>query len=216
MSMIFGDSTSVTHKVGGKDWEFWPLSVSGMFQFRKLYGPLASAIAMLTESRERDTASVYREVGEPLRGPDGRPILINGTKAIKDTETIVEAVSPELARIRAEQRQKAITGIADALTDPENLKAFAAIVIDSARLRENLGKDCPPADMLFTQISLDQLPDIIKGLAKANAGVFDPLTKALGPLFARVQGEVEKQLSANHEAPTPNQHGETSPTPSSE
>ena len=219
MGMIFGEDTSITQSVCGVDWKFWPLSVSGMYAFKSLYGPLGSAIVALTETRSTDTASVFREVGDAVRDEDGKPIMF-GNRPLRDTENSVEAISPELAKVRLSQREKAIGDVVEALMDDANKESLARIVIDSTRLKEQLpelkdGAQCPPAKSLFDQIGLDAIPDLVKGIAKANKGVFGPLTETLGPLLAQVRGEVDKRLSEN--APNPQtKHGQVSPTPSSE
>lgn len=219
MGMIFGEDTSITQSVCGVEWKFWPLSVSGMYAFKSLYGPLGSAIVALTESRSSDTASVFREVGDAVRDETGKPIMF-GNKPLRDTESSVEAISPELAKVRLSQREKAVADVVSAIMDDTNKEAFARIVIDCTRLSEQLpemkeGMKCPPAKSLFDQIGLDAIPDLVKGIAKANKGVFGPLTETLGPLLAQVRGEVDKRLSEN--APNPQtKHGEDSPTQSSE
>lgn len=211
-SLNFGEPTASSHKVGGRDTDFFPVSVGMMFKLRRLAGPIAKALAILTAGSSKDTGHIYRQVGEPITDENGKPILVgqgDNVSTIRDTETIAEAITPDLAAFRSRERQGAVEDLLVALTEEKSLATMADIIMDSLRMPK---ADRPPASEFFGPegITTDLLPDLIAGVAKANKGVFGPLAEKLSPLFTQAQQVLEEKLSVENDAPDENDPEEPS------
>ena len=218
----FGEPTHVEHKVGEATVKFYPVSVGMMFKLRRAAKPIAKAISVLTSGGGKDTGNIFREVGEPVM-LDGKPLKLKdgqgGDRIVRDNETIAEAITPELAETRTRQRSEAIEDLIGALTDDENVKIIAEIIMDSMRME---GNDRPPASEFINQIELPILGELLMGVGKANKGVFGPLADKLSPAFTQAQGAIKARLSSegsesseSDPSQTPTESGKTSPIASS-
>lgn len=206
----FGEPTCVTCKVGESDIDFYPVSVGMMFKLRRLAKPLAQAISVLTAGGAKDTGQIYRQVGDPVRDADGKPIIVgegDSATTIRDTETIAEAITPELAELRSKQKTEAVESLVSACMDEDNLVIIGSIIMDSMRIPN---ADRPPAKEFINSIPTDKLPDLILGVGKANKGVFGPLAGKLSPLFTRAQQALDERLSDENEEQSKSERSETS------
>lgn len=203
----FGDPTAIIHRVGNKDMEFKPISVGTMFKLRTMAKPIAKAFAVLTSSSAKDTASIFREFGDPLLDERNKPIMVEG-KPVRNAETIVEAIDPKLAEMRTKSRSEAIEEIIAAISSDEGTDTLGKIIMESIGLT---GNDAPPPKAFFDAITVDHLTALIVGVGKANKGVFGPLTEALTPVLTQVKAGVVEKVSANSQ-PTQSESGSGSPT----
>lgn len=193
-NLNFGDPTYTEQQVGEAVMKFYPVSVGMMFRLKRVVKPLARAIAVLTNSSDKDTGSIFRELGDPIE-VEGKPFYFkdsNGNdRVLRDTESIVEPIDTKLAEVRTAQRAQAVEDLISALSDEETLKTVANIVMDSLRIPAN---ERPPATEFINQIEGPILTQMIFGVVAANKGVFGPLAGKMESLFNRAQATVEAKL----------------------
>lgn len=153
---------------GGEKLKFWPVSVATAFRLKSVAVPLVNAIMVLCQTATSDTKSVQRT----LPSLPGEPAI---------TEFESEAISPALAELRDKQRRGAIDEAMRALTDDASIAAIGMLLQDSLRdaFPRIERQNWPPADVWAKELPITILPDMLVGVAKANKGVFGPLTHAL-------------------------------------
>lgn len=210
----FGEPTYTDHEVGDGDnkrvMQFYPVSVGMMFKLRRAAKPLAKAFATLTSGGRSDNSQVYREIGDPAVDEKGRPLKTEDGEFIRDTETIREAVSVELAKLRVDQRTQATEDLISALTDDENLDVVVRMIGDSLRI-----KDMPPSKEFMEHVTAPVFAQMLVGVAKANKGVLGPLGEKLGDLLKGESVEEAKETLRDNLQLTPKDSGEPSQRPSS-
>jgi hypothetical protein len=214
----FGEPTSIEHEIApGKSVKFFPVSVKTLFKMQAFIKPLSKALVALTSDNSRDAGRMMRDIGQPFLLPNGRPFeqtMPDGSKSVlRDTETIIEAITPELAALRDGQKSKAVEELVEALMLDSNLKSLAEIVTDSMRFDKGTA---PPPDEILDQLPFPVFCECVVGVIKANKGVFEPLGKLMAPTLERIQASVGQRVGDRAEGPSLkiNQDGETSPTPS--
>lgn len=193
----FGDDTSIQHEINGRPVAFYPVSYYMLSKLRKTAKPIGRALAILTTGSDKDTGNIFREFGNPYTDEKGQIIKIkgrNGEQTLRDMETIAEAISPDLAITRAEQKAEAADLLLSVFTEPENLEMLAEVILDSLRWEKS---ERPPAKEFANEVTLPMLSQMIVGVCKANKGVLGPLGEKLGPLFSRAQSLVESKLPPN-------------------
>lgn len=181
-----GETNYTEHRVGDKDYKFYPVRVSTMFKLRRVALPLAKALAALFKPRGSFDSTI---VERTLTEEDGAV-----SKEVRN-----EAIEPELAKIRTDERVLAISELVEAFTDETNAAILGDIIVDSLREVYDAGKNNPPGHEVIKAISLPTLKDLLIGVAKANKEV-------LGPLADRAQAEIEAlgklQETAGSSSPT--------------
>lgn len=210
----FGEPTYTEHKVGEKTLRFYPVSVGMVFELRRAAKPLAKAFATLTSGGKGDNSSVFREIGDPATDASGKPIKTSDGEFVRDTETISEAISSELASLRMEQRSQAVEDLISALSDDENVEIVVKMVCNSLKIT-----DPPPAKEFLSHVPAPEFAQMIFGVAKANKGVLGPLGKKMEEMFGDQNIENAKENLRNNlkmtGQPEPRTSGEPSPKPSS-
>lgn len=173
----------VLHEVaaGQPSIRFYPISPGLLFQLRSVARPIALALAVLFQDKDRDGGRVLRSFRDPKTGEEG-------------TETVLEPVSVEMAKFRSDEREVAIDRLLDAVADEKTRIILARIVWDSAREDFDRGPGIPSAEQLKQLVdspamTIEAWGALLKGVAKANAGILGPLgEKLVAKATAAVEG----------------------------
>lgn len=183
--LTFLTPNSVSHKIGDKEYNFYPISVGLAFKLRAVAKPLTRALTALLGGSSNDTGSIQRKVANDKGGDD--------------QEIVVEPISADLAKLRHEQRQTAVSELVDVLTAEANINIIGDIMVDSLRDIFPPGDKTNPSGADFmAQINLPDLPELLWGIAKANKGVFGPLVGKIEGLMSSVKSQIEKRVLASH------------------
>jgi hypothetical protein len=185
----------VEHEVRGLGKiKFYPVDLHMVFRLRQVGKPLAGAISDLFVDRNNDYTSIERQVMH--ENGDGL-----------DREIIAEAVSVEIAKFRAEQREKAVEELIECLTDKDSSAVIAELLMNSMRDEFPKGDpDNPPAAGFFAEINSSQIADLLTGFAKAHKEVFGPLG---GMMEGAIRDRADILAKINPEA-----EGDSTPTSS--
>jgi len=166
------------HVVMGKKLKFHPITVGALFRLRRLAPPLAKALTTLFEQNAKDSTTIQRSVTEK-----------DGSVA---NETVLEAINPQLAQLRSNQRAKAIQDFIEAFTDTENMNIVAEILIDSLRdLFPPGSSDNPSPEDFVNQLQASAFSEMLQGLAAANREVLGPLLEPLEALAKRAKDQTK-------------------------
>ena len=160
---------SVDREIHGQQVTFYTCSVrtcaklSGVLS--KLAGHFTTLIGANSDRDQGKTEEDYQtEAGEII------------------SKTIVEPINPDLAQLRADQKERAVAGAIEALFSTKNRAAIGELLMDSMKDEFPRGKK-PPAEEcqgFIDEMDVPTLIEFLKGLAAANAKVFGDLGKGLG------------------------------------
>lgn len=180
-----------TSQVGDQQERFYAVSAGMLFKLRTLAKPVAAALTTLLTRNGSDEGSVHRQVGG-------------------DKETVVEAIRPDLAALRAKQKQEAVEGLIEAVMAEGNLAVLGEIVIDSMREKflPDDRKNHPPAKEFINAVPAPIFTQMLIGVAKANKDTFGPLAGTAGSALDLAAASLNDRLK---QASTP---GKTSKTES--
>lgn len=160
------------HEVNGESLTFYPLSVGQNFRLKEIARPLGRAIAILLSDNAGDRGSVSRE----WKGPSAKPVRDERGKPTSEwegeTESEYTRTPPplEVAALRSKERDDAVQGLIDVVTEKKNVEQIAEIIKDS--LREE--KELTVQDLC--RVDLVTLWQLLKGVMKANAQAMPPLS----------------------------------------
>lgn len=192
MEYSFISPKSVEHEVNGKALDFYPLSMSLLFELRNLAKPVLESLHTLFSSRERDTpSSVIR-----ADGPEG------------GMRQELGAVSPELAAQRTTEQERAVGRIVEALCDQRNQTVLCKIVLDSIRPREDELPTQKDAEKLQAALDLPTMVSMLVGVVKANAGVFGDLGERIALAAQKVLEKAAGEGAAADSSLSPETAGE--------
>lgn len=185
---------------------FYPVSVAAAFKLRKAGKLLVKALSYFFADNGRDSDTIIRKIKSP------------------DTESSEEnylAPKVELAKLRQEQKDKAIEDLIDAITEPENMAMVGLLIMDSLRdvFPRDKKREWPPGSEFIESMEVTQIVPYIVGLAKANKKVLGPLADRLdlSGLASKMQASVEAKLNSDGSLPSdgePTTAGENSRTKS--
>ena len=176
MNPTFLDSASraIEHEVSGQKLTFYPLRVRTAFKLRHLAKPLAKGLSLLFGAGGQDRAHT------------ARVITADTGDAIQ--ETVVSAIEADLAKERAEQLERAVAEVTDAVLNESSLQTLLELLQDS--LRGEREKELL-ASLVVGELDLTQLGEFLVGIGKANFKALpDPLAKRLRPLNAEDEASV--------------------------
>ena len=179
--LTFLEPDGVEHDVGGQAIMFYPVSLGTLFEIKVIGAPLAKALSVLFDDKGRDYGTVSRN----FHTPDGQNM---------DSEIIVEARTPEMATLRAKQRQESIEKLMEALLNDKAKKAVGKIIIESMKDKFDQGQ-VPPALEFMNEIPATSIVEFLTGVAKANKGVLGPLAESLTGLWAKAKTKMDQALS---------------------
>lgn len=174
-------------RIGEDDVHFYAISPRMLFKLRAMASPIAKAVSTLLGSKATDSGSKVIET------PDGRQI-----------ETM--PISLELAQMRSREQADAVAEIINAITDTENARVVAEVVMDSlAEVFQKTDKaSWPPVDEFLGTVPLPTFGMMILGVVKANQEVLGPLagqvTAAVGAAVAKVEARMTEARTVEADA----------------
>ena len=196
--MIFGNLSHSAERTiqtaeGARTVKFWPLSLGMIARSSGMLKPIFQAIGLFTASSGTD-------IGREIVHVDGKE---HGTQQ----RTTLQAITPDLAAKRAEQREKAISMLTDAFLTEAGLRTMAALVMDSAREEfPTRGKSPNEVAAFASEVSLESMVELIQGVAEANKKIFAPFLdrlKGLGAIFSQVAQRMASDLAPEQPAEQP-------------
>ena len=183
--LTFLEPEGIEHEVMGQKIMFYPVSLGTLFEIKVIGAPLAKALAVLFDEKGRDYGTVQRNFHQPNSEQSDERM---------DNELIVEARTPEMATLRANQRQESIEGLLEALLNDKAKKAVGKIIVES--MRDHFDKDqVPPGIEFINEIPAPSIVDFLTGVAYSNKGVLGPLADQLMGLWAKAKGKMDQALS---------------------
>lgn len=177
--------------IQGKTYNFYPLSTRMAFELKAIASPLFSAVSTLFTRTDQDVGTVVKDL-----------MSVKDPTKVEARETTISPIDPDLARMRAMDRDKAIGTLIDALSDDRNQMVIAKVIMDSMRddFERPVTNDDASEFTTSDQVTIDLLVDLLKGVAKANAKVFGPLgervSKAVGTQIEHLEQTLEQKKEA--------------------
>ena len=179
-----GAPVSVEHTVDGSTHQFYAVRGFNAMRLRGIVPHLTRALTVIFDDRSRDTGQGTRTSFTKTPGADGdmvedfKEITIEGTKA-------------EVLKLRAEQKEQALTQLVTTLMDAKHATLMAEIIMDC--MRESFPEnDRPTPDEFLKTFDLIQIKDMVIGVAKANAKVFGNFSKAMASYSARALAKAQQ------------------------
>lgn len=164
------------HEINGQTFKFWPISVGAMFRLRGLAKPVAKAVAAFLTNSQNDTASEVVQSGEHRK-------------------VSTQAIATDLAKLRYEQRQAAIEQLTEGIFSDPAAKTLAELCIDS--MRETFDKKVTRPEAFLESVSAPDFVEMLAGVAKANAKLFDPLKKKAEEITSALRGNAPPSTPPN-------------------
>lgn len=183
----------VDREINGQPLRFYPISLYAFGKLRSAIATLASAVTTLIAVDKREAGHVVEDTTFP-----------DGTTGSRFTQN---AINPELARIRSEQRAQAISAAIETILEPKNVNALCELIMVSLRDVHPKRPNATEVDQFASTIDVPTLLQMIAGVAAANGSLFGG-EAGLGKL---VQDRVADALRAV----SPETSGPDSSTPSS-
>ena len=121
--LTFLEPDGVEHTIEGTAVMFYPVRLGTLFEIKVIGAPLAKALAVLFDDKGRDYGTVSRNFYQPNSGQADQRM---------DNELIVEPRTPDMAALRAKQREESIEGLIEALLN-EKSKAVIGKLIRGTR-----------------------------------------------------------------------------------
>lgn len=198
----------ITREVAGQKIVFFPVSVNALLQLQALARPLASALNVLFSDTSGDAKQerktfVQRPATTERPAKDAQPL----DPIEEHTSTSIDAVSTDLVKFRATQREAAIDRLITALSQEESQVAIGKLLMSSMRNDFPSDPSAEDAREFMAQLPLPHLKECVFGLLEANKGVLGPLAGRLSPMLAGVA-----PLAGSERSATPSQ--EPAQTPS--
>lgn len=162
----------VVKEIGNTTWHFYPISLGRMFELKKTIKEVFGATAVLLGKRGDDVTQEIENIKQ-------------GESTISRTN--IGAISPELAKMRDDQKRTGIEAAIESLLSEHNKLTLGRMLTDS--LREDFARDVqdPEITTFIATLDLDMTVQMVMGLVEANAKVF-------GPLGQRAKSAIEKKL----------------------
>lgn len=178
MSCLF-KSKFVTSKVGDQDVDFYSLSFPVLFALKSAVGPISKVISGLFNRSRTDVGRFE----EHSRDKDGAPV-----KIIQQ-----QPISPEMAKLRAEQQAKATQEAVEAIFGDQNRLLIGRILMDSMRGICKRKPETREIEDFLSDLDLGLVVEMLQGVVKANAEVFGPLVQGW---VAQIQNLLRAQASS--------------------
>lgn len=170
-NFTFMSPTFELQDVFGVPYKFFPISIRSLVNLSSLAKPLMQALTVIFRNEETDTGYLSKKT----RG-GGEDVFSK------------QALEPELAKLRSQEKERAFERLVDAVTSPVNAKALARLIMDSCR--EQFPRTLTDANVeeFVNNTDVEAWTAFLTGLIKANKRVFDPFLK--GPLGVRVSASL--------------------------
>lgn len=172
-------SKSVMSKVGDQDVEFFSLSFPVLFQLKSAVGPISKVLTGYFRSARHDVGR-FEERTKDEKGDD---------------RTIIQQqpITPEMAKLRAEQATKSMQEALDGIFADQNRILIGRILMDSLRGSQPRKPTPEQIELFLADLDLGQVVELFQGVVKANAEVFGPLVQGW---VARLQSQLRAQASS--------------------
>ena len=198
MKSPFISPTPTIHSVDGKEFNFYPNRTSVVGKLRGFLKPIFAALSILSTTNETDIA---------------REMLDESSQGTVRRKTSVQAIDVNLAKLRAEERERSIQSIVETLTSTPGLRSLALLIIDSMRDEYPNKPTEADLDAFIDSVTIDQMIQSLAGIAKASKEVFAPLMQRAAPGLAVLRDALKK---APQEEQPEQQSEESQKTPSGE
>lgn len=180
MSNLFASKT-VTAMVGGKNVQFFPLSMGNLYRLKTLMQPLAVLISNLMAKPQQDNNSMVEKQTVP--DEQGKPKVVTETAHISATDVT-------LARFRADRRDKMVGELVSALMSDDNKLMVGRLITDSIRTQFDHKLSDPEVLEFLDRLDLPVMGELVQGFMQANKGVLGPLGPRILDLFrSRIQSD---------------------------
>lgn len=211
--LTFREKHCVEHDVCGAKLRFYPNRIGLLHELAEVSKPVASALAALFVDRSGDATSTDKT-------------MVQGDTTIR--ECSLQGVSPEIIRLRATEREAAVSALLTAVSDARNRLLLGRLLMDSMRDEFPYAADRPPAEVEeflygsadFPGLDVPALAAMVGGWIKANAKVFGAAGKQVADLVeSRLVGAVRPPSPSPSESPSESpspSDGSSSKTPSSQ
>lgn len=198
MTILFGSFSSVPHTVdtpdGPKELRFSPISAKMLMQLRGVVRPILNALVLFTSSGEADRA---RELSEATND--------QGSTKAAQRKTIVQAVTPEIARLRASQKAEAVSTLVQELLSEAALRTACLVIADSLRVEVKRDQVESTATKMAEEMSVEQIAEYLTGVAKANKKLVGPFLeklKSVGAIFSMAAERLASEIAPRAEEPS--------------
>jgi hypothetical protein len=156
-------SKTVFSQVSDQQVEFWSCSFPVLFQLKSAVGPISKAVMSLFKGNRNDVSRFQ----EDTKNKDGTP-----SRVIQEM-----AITPEMAKVRAEQSNKAIQEALDGIFADQNRLLIGKVLMDSMRGVCKRKPTVPEIEEFLADLDFGIIVEMLTGVAKANAEVFGPLVR---------------------------------------
>ena len=196
--------TYITVEINGLDQHFYACSLGCAFRLKNIAKPIVKAMATLL-----------------IDGGDTDQGMMKNESFTKDesleTVTAYQPIGAELADLRHKHKQEALDSLLDALLDPANKLVLAEVIVDS--LRETYKKnseglvDEKDVRSFARDVDLPTFVECLKGVGKANIGVFGPLAQRLSLATRKLMESPAKAAPSDQEKKSPTSDASSQPSP---
>lgn len=202
----FRQKVHVEREVQGTTFRFYPNRVRLLPELAEVSKPIAQALGVLFDDRSRDNAVREKR-------------MVQGDTTI--VESVVDGITVEVSRARAETRRKAIDDIVEAASDARNRLMLGRLLMDSLRDEFAYHPERPAEDVEqwldgdgkdYPGVDLPLLAELVQGWIAANAKVFGTQGEKL---VAEVRGRLGDLRGESPSEIPPPTSGSSSRTPSS-
>lgn len=176
MKFSFLSPKFIEHSVGDEVLKFYAVRVATAGKLRGFLKPVFRGLAQINAGGANDIGKESTETADK----DG----------FRQLRTELKSITPELAKVRSEQREKAIDDLVDALLQEASMRCIGILILDCLRA-PNSEKD---AQELVDNTDLGTLFELIKGVAKANKEVFGPLTDRVEEVISTLKRASMKRV----------------------
>jgi len=192
----------ITETVCGSEIKFFPTRYAALGDLAKISKPMATALTTLFVESGREEAVTTKNMKD--------------IEGFESSEVSVQAITPELALHKSQERKNAVETIFSCIEDVNNRLILGKLLMDSMREEFPYKHDRSPKEVIewlegsgkdddeYTGIDIPTLTLLIGGFIKANA-------KSFGPQGESLVGAVKAKLSVLREN-SPSAQTETPPT----
>ena len=157
---------------------FYPISTRMLFQLRVLAVPVAKALSVFLSSSQNDIGKETTEVKSKDNDYQQR--------------TTLQPITADLAQKRHEQKTQALEQLVGSVMNEQASGAIAELVMDSMRDRYPRGpRTATVISAFLTDITAEQLVEMLTGVAGANRKLFDPLRARVADLTAALKSNID-------------------------
>lgn len=193
MKFSFLSPTFIEREINGSMVKFHPVRVITVGKLRGFLKPLFRGISAINAAGSTDIAKESVETADK--------------EGFRQIRTELKAVTPEIAKLRSEQREKAIDDLIDALLQDQSMRCMAMLILDSLRM-PSTEKD---AKELIDETDLETMFELVKGVAAANKEVFGPLTERVETMVSALNRAAMKRVPDDAEESAEEQPSDSQP-----